>query len=187
MNGRRLLLLAAVVLVGAVGGGCARSEARPSGITERWLQAVSEQGREGLREEAEKRAAEYADAEATAKVAPADAEKDERRFRDLEVGKAEVDLDQARVPFRVTVRLPDDGRRQLDGAAVLVRTEGTWRVVDVVPREPAERVPSEGGDRPASAKASHWLYALLASLAITGIAVVLIEREGGRAPEQAAN
>jgi hypothetical protein len=174
---KRLVLLLTMAALAVGLGGCSRSEARPSGITERWLQAVSEQGREGLREEAEKRAAEYADAEATAKVTPTDAEEDERRFRDLEVGKAEVDLDQARVPFRLAVRLPGNERREVTDAAVLVRTDGEWRVVDVVPREPHEKVPSEGGDRPAAAKPVHWLYALLAAVAITGIAIVLIERE----------
>ncbi|HEX9968762.1 MAG TPA: hypothetical protein VGB03_01385 [Acidimicrobiales bacterium] len=179
---KRLLAVVGLLLVA---GGCGRSEARPAGITERWLQAVSEQGREGLREDAQKRAAEHGTAEAAAQVTPADAEKDERQFRDLEVGKAEVDLDQARVPFRVAVRLPDDKRRELTGTAVLVRTEGEWRVTEVAPREPHEKVPSEGGERPATAKASHWLYALLAAAAITGIAVVLIERE--RLPQPSAN
>lgn len=182
---KRLITTLAVVALLLVAIGCGRSEARPSGITERWLQAVSEQGREGLREHAEKRAAEYGTAQAAAQVTPSDAEQDERHFRDLEVGKAEVDIDQARVPFRLAVRLPDDKRREVTGTAVLVRTEGEWRVTEVAPREPHEKVPSEGGERPAAAKASHWLYAFLASLVITGIAVVLIEREP--LPEPSAN
>ncbi|MBW3668257.1 MAG: hypothetical protein KY443_03495 [Actinobacteria bacterium] len=177
---RRALLLLATATLALTAIGCGRSEPRPAGITERWLQAVSELGREGLRADAEERAAEYGTPEATAKVRPADAEDDERTFSDLEVGKAVVDVDQARVPFRLTARIEGGGRRQSDGAAVLVKEDGTWRVIDVVPREPGEKVPSEGGERPARAAASHWLYAIAASGVITLIGVVLIEREGER-------
>lgn len=177
---RRALLVVAVLLAVATTTACGRSEHRPSGVTERWLQAVSELGREGLRADAEERAAEYGSPEATAKVRPADAEADERTFSDLEVGRAIVDLDQARVPFRLTARIDGDERRESDGAAVLVKEDGTWRVIDVVPREPDERVPSEGGERPARAAVSHWLYAILASAVITVIGVALIEREPDR-------
>jgi hypothetical protein len=174
---KRLLLVAFVLLATAA---CTRSEARPSGVTERWLQAVSEQGREGLREEGVKRADGLADPEATAKVRPPDAEPDKRMFRDLEVGKAAVDLDQARVPFRVTARLEGGERRERAAAAVLVKRDGTWRVVDVVPRIEDEKVPSEGGDRPARANATHWLVALALSLALTGGSIFLIDRQPTR-------
>ena len=170
-----------VLLVLVATGGCTRDEARPAGITERWLQAVSEQGRDGLREDALERAEKYGTAEAAAKVRPADAEDDERTFSDLEVGKAEVDLDQARVPFRLTARVGDGDKREADGAAVLVRTNGEWRVFDVVPREPNEKVPSEGGQRPATADTSHWLVALALAFALTAGSILLIERQP-RAP-----
>lgn len=177
---RRALLVATVLLALTTTTACGRSEHRPSGVTERWLQAVSELGREGLRADAEERAAEYGSPEATAKVRPADAEDDERTFSDLEVGKAVVDVDQARVPFRLSARIEGGERRESDGAAVLVKEDGTWRVIDVVPREPDEKVPSEGGERPARAAVSHWLYAILASAVITVIGVALIEREPDR-------
>lgn len=177
---KRALVVVAIAIAVATTTACSRSEPRPAGITERWLQAVSELGREGLRADAEERAAEYGSPEATAKVRPADAEEDERTFSDLEVGKAVVDIDQARVPFRLTARIEGGERRESDGAAVLVKEEGTWRVIDVVPREPTEKVPSEGGERPARAGISHWLYAVLASAVATLIGVGLIEREGRR-------
>ena len=178
---RRAVLVAIVLFaLTTTTAACGRSEHRPSGVTERWLQAVSELGREGLRADAEERAAEYGTPEATAKVRPADAEEDERTFSDLEVGKAIVDIDQARVPFRLTARIEGGERRKGDGAAVLVKEDGTWRVIDVVPREPDEKVPSEGGERPARAAVSHWLYAILASAVITVIGVALLEREPDR-------
>lgn len=171
---KRLLLVALVLLATAA---CSRSEARPSGVTERWLQAVSEQGRDGLREEGTKRADELADPEATAKMRPTDAEPDERLFRDLEVGKAAVDVDQARVPFRVTTKLASGERRERAAAAVLVKRDGEWHVVDVVPRIEDEKVPSEGGDRPARANVGHWLIALVLSLVLTGGSILLIDRQ----------
>lgn len=171
----RRLLLVALVLVGMAG--CARDEARPAGITERWLQAVSEQGRKGLREDALERADRHGTPEAAAKVRPADAEENERTFSDLEVGKALVDLDQARVPFRLTARVGDGDKREMEGAAVLVRTDGEWKVTDVVPRIEGEEVPSEGGERPARARASHWLFTLALSFGLTAVSIVLIERQ----------
>lgn len=174
---KRVLLGAVLVLVAATGTGCARDEARPAGITERWLQAISEQGREGLREHAVERAERYGTPEAAAKVRPPDAEEDERTFSDLEVGKAAVDLDQARVPFRVTARIQGGAKRESEHAAVLVLTGGEWKVTDVVPRIEGEQVPSEGGERPARARASHWLLALALSLAMTAASIWLIERQ----------
>ena len=174
---RRLLVVALLFLAVATGTACSRSEPRPAGVTERWLQAVSEQGREGLREDATERAEELADPAATAKVKPPDAEEDERTFSDLEVGKAEVDLDQARVPFRVTARIEGGAKREQASAAVLAKVGGEWRVVDVVPRIEGEDVPSDGGDRPARASLWHWLIAVVLSLAMTGAAILLIERQ----------
>lgn len=173
---RRLLLVALLLLTTAA---CARDEARPAGITERWLQAVSEQGRKGLREDAVERAERYGSPEAAAKVRPPDAEDDERTFSDLEVGKAAVDTEtgQARVPFRLTARIEGGGKRESEGSAVLVRTDGTWKVTDVVPRIEGEEVPSEGGDRPARARASHWLFTLALAFGLTAASIYLIERQ----------
>jgi hypothetical protein len=172
---KRLLLIALLLMLTA----CSRDEARPAGITERWLQAVSEQGRKGLHDDAVERAARYGAPEAAAKVTPPDAEDDERTFSDLEVGKAEVDATagQARVPFRLTARVEGGGKRESDGTAVLVRTDGDWRVVDVLARVEGEQVPSEGGERPARAGVSHWLLAIALSLALTAGSIVLIERQ----------
>ncbi|HVF76240.1 MAG TPA: hypothetical protein VM938_14475 [Acidimicrobiales bacterium] len=171
---KRLLVIAALLLATSA---CGRSEARPSGVTERWLQAVSEQGRDGLREEGAKRADELAEPAATANVKPPDAEPDERMFSDLEVGKAAVDVDQARVPFRVTARIKGGERRERSAVAVLVKHDGDWRVVDVVPRIEGEAVPSEGGDRPARANATHWLIAFALSIVLTGGSIFLIDRQ----------
>jgi hypothetical protein len=167
----------AFVLLGLALAGCARSEARPSGIAERWLQAVSDRGREGLREDAAERIAEHGTVTAADRITPPDAERDERTFRDLEVGKALIAGDTARVPFRVTARIEGDEKREMAATALLSRQGDTWRVVDVVDRARGEQVPSEGGDRPASSKASQWMAAVLLGVAMTVGAVLVIERQ----------
>jgi hypothetical protein len=174
---RPAALLFVLVLVALAGAGCARNEARPSGITERWLQAVSERGREGLREDAGERIEEYGTTQAADELTPPDAEDDERTFRDLEVGKAVVQGDTARVPFRVTARIEGDQKRELRATAVLTRQGDSWRVLDVADRAAGEEVPSEGGERPASSKASQWAAALVLGVLMTIGAVLVIERQ----------
>lgn len=166
-------LLALVVL-----SGCSRQETRPSGIAERWLQAVSDRGRDGLREDAEERLAEYGTAPA---IPVPDAEDDERTFSDLEVGKAHDEDGATFVPFRVTARIEGDGRREITGVLQLVRVENTWRVVQVLPAGPEDKVPSQGGERPARAKLSQWVLAVLAGLVMTVGAVIVIERQSAPA------
>lgn len=172
-----------LVLLAAVPG-CAREEARPEGIAERWLQAVSDRGRDGLREDAEERLAHYGTAPP---IAVPDATDDERTFSDLEVGKARYGIEAAVVPFRVTARIERDGRREIAGALELVRDDDGWKVAQVLSAGPGDkvaseggpgdRVPSEGGPRPARAKPSHWLVAVASSLVLTIVSVLVVERQ----------
>jgi len=167
-------LLAVVLLALALGSACARDEARPSGIAERWLQAVSDLGRDGLREDAQERLAEYGTA---APIDVPDAEDDERTFSDLEVGKARIQGDVAVVPFRVNARIEGDRKREIKGALALAKDGDSWSVTEVAPAGPQDRVPSEGGARPASSKPSQWLLALLLGVAMTVVAIAVIERQ----------
>lgn len=146
-------------------------------MVERWLQAVSDQGRAGLRDDARERAAGYADPTAAADVIPDDPEADERHFSDLEVGRATEGPLGARVPFRVTQRLDGGDTAEMRATAVLARTGGEWRVTGVEPSTPSERVPSEGGGLPARASATQWIGALLLGVAITAVSVVIIEAQ----------
>ena len=164
----------AVVLLALALAGCARDEARPSGIAERWLQAVSELGRDGLREDAEERLAEYGTAPA---IEVPDAEEDERTFRDLEVGKARQEGDSAFVPFRVTARIEGDEKREIRGVLAMAKQGDSWSVTEVLPAGPGDKVPSEGGERPARSKASQWVLALLLGVAMTVVSVLVIERQ----------
>lgn len=171
---RRLVVVLVLVPAVVAPAGCARQETRPSGIAERWLQAVSDRGRDGLREDAEERLRRYGSAQP---IEVPDAEEDERVFSDLEVGKATMENDLAVVPFRVTARIRGDERRELTGVLQLVPEGDTWRVVQILPAGPQDKVPSEGGERPARASLPQWLLAFLAGLAMTAAAVLVIERQ----------
>lgn len=162
--------------------GCSRGEARPEGIAERWLHAVSDHGRDGLRADAEERMRAHGDPALGERIVPPDAEEDERTFSDLEVGKAALAGDTARVPFRASARVGDNERREVTGTAVLTRADGEWLVADIQRRGPEEQVPSEGGDRPASATAAQWLVSIALAVLVTIVAVVLIEAQPGAAP-----
>jgi hypothetical protein len=171
---RSLTLLCVAVLVL---GGCARDEPRAAGITERWLTAVGDQGRDNLRSKSEKRAEEYGDQALLPDIVPTNAEKDERTFSDFEVGKATEVGDTARVPFRLTARLEGGDTEEREGTAVLTRAGKGWRVVDVTGRQGGERVPSEGGARPASATARQWIGTVVLSLVVVALSAILIRRQ----------
>ena len=172
---RRLLALVSLAVLMA--GACARDEPRAAGITERWLNAVGDQGRDNLRSKSIRRAAGYGDQALVPKVVPANAEEDERTFSDLEVGKSIESADTARVPFRVTARLDGGDTTERKGTAVLTRRGSSWRVVDVTGRAAGERAPSEGGDRPSSATAGQWLGAIVIGLVLAVVSAVLIRRQ----------
>ena len=170
-------LLAAAVLVLLTLTGCARDEPRAAGITERWLTAVGDQGRDNLRSKSVRRAATYGDQALAGRVIPSNAEEDERHFSDLEVGKAIETGGTARVPFRLTARLEGGETEEREGTAVLTRSGDGWRVTDVVDRKPGERVPSEGGERPSSATPTQWIGTIVVGILVAVASAALIRRQ----------
>lgn len=170
---RRLLLLLALVPVLAGCGGSTTS--RPSGVAERWLQAIGDLGRPSVSEDAAEKAERHGRIAAADRLLDgAEFEEDEARFSDLEVGAAEVEGDEARVPVRVTRRLDGGAKDELFATAVLRRSDGEWEVVDLDESTDDELVPSQGGDRPASATARHWLAAVaIGALAAVASALVI--------------
>lgn len=170
--------MAIAVAVALGGGACGTAVDRPAGITERWLQAVGDQGRDKLRDHSTRRAAELGDPAAVAAVLPPadDRPDDERYFPDLEVGEAHVADGTARVPFRVTARTANDDI-ELALTAVLERRGHTWFVTAIDERRAGERVPSEGGDRPATATTRQWVVSLGIGLLVLVVSVALIEMQ----------
>jgi hypothetical protein len=104
-------------------------------------------------------------------------------FRDLEVGAprpAERGGD-VRVPLRLTQRLSSDAPEgtpdEVRASAVLEPAAGgaSWYVVAIEPRAEGERVPSEGGARPATAEVGHWMWGAAIAALMTLGSVILIE------------
>jgi hypothetical protein len=179
------LVLACLVAVLALGG-CARSDERPAGVAESWLQEVAKQGRPGIRADAEKRAADLGDPAVARGLIPARPEPDEKYFSDLEVGRAALagDGSKAQVPYRVTQRVIVNGKADTadkTGTLVLDRAGRGWKVVGATGPIPALKVPSQGGPLPARAKAGHWLTALLLGFALTAVSVAVVEAQPKRA------
>lgn len=168
----RRSLAALVVLLALAGCGSSRPE-RASGVTERWLQAVSDTGRSRVRDDATRRAADDGDPSiASPLLARAHHDDHDEWFSDLEVGKAIEDGSTARVPLRLT-RADDD--REVFATAVLRRAGDTWHIVALDDSRRGELVPSRGGERPATASGRHWLGAIAVGAVVTVASALVIE------------
>jgi hypothetical protein len=156
-----------------------RGTHRPEGIAERYLAAISDTTRKGVRADALRRAGKEGPPGVALDLTSPAAKKDGKRsFRDLEVGKASVSGDQARVPYLVHQYVSSGTSPKLDGVIILRRTGDTWRVAARAGRETGEKVPSEGGPPPSSAPASYWFVALLIGVVVTLVASALINLAG---------
>lgn len=152
---------------------------RPEGIAERWLSAVSDTGRDGVRGDAVERAEEVGPVALAAALVPAGADGEHALFSDLEVGRARTEGATARVPYRVNQR---DGE-ELTGEVVLVRAggraDGHWRVTEVTTTPLADGVlPSDGGAPPSSAPFTLWLLAVAIGVVITALGSLLVHWAG---------
>jgi hypothetical protein len=145
---------------------------RPEGAAERWLAAVGDTTRKGVRDDAVER---------TEKIGPLSVAEpllagldtdDKAAFPDLEVGKAVISGDTARVPYRLHQRDVDDAKV---GTIVLTESGEVWKVGALDSRQAGEEVPSEGGAPPSSAPFGVWIVAVLAGVGVTAGASVLVE------------
>ena len=161
---------------------------RPEGTAERWLAAISDTTRKGVRADAVKRANEQGDVSIGDGLVSAAAAKDGKRsFRDLEVGKATVTGNAARVPYLLHQYVSSGTAPERTGAVLLQRVDAGWRVVGRSDRRPDEKVPSEGGAPPSSAPASYWVAALLIGVVIAVVCSALIELAGRAAARGAGS
>jgi hypothetical protein len=171
---------AALLLLVLALGACASDRApRASGVTERWLQAISDTGRERVHDDAADRAADDGAVELAAPLLASQHDDDESWFADLEVGRAVENGHVARVPFRVT---REDDDRELHGEVVLEREGDMWHIVAIDDARTGERVPSEGGARPATAQGRHWLAAIAVGALVTVASGLVIELQPAAFP-----
>jgi hypothetical protein len=170
-----LLVAAGVHLAGSV-------VRRPEGAAERFLQTASRPSADD-RERAES----YGPVELARALIEFDRDDTDRAwFRRIEVGHGIRAGELARVPARVTRN--DRAETVESFTLVLEQQPGSaprgWRVVGRQTRAPGERVPSEGGAKPASAPVTTWLVALgLGALLTVGSELVL--RSLGARPRDA--
>jgi hypothetical protein len=134
---------------------------RPEGVAEHWLKAISDTGRAGIHDDAVRRAEKLGPVGLAAPLVPVDHDNRRANFTDLEVGKAVRTAGIARVPYHLheNVRRGSPPTRQ--GTIVMARAGDSWRVTELTPRGPGERVPSEGGSPPSSAPVSLWVGAIV--------------------------
>ncbi len=162
-----LVFVAFGVLISALNAG----HHRPEGAAERWLAAVSDTTRKGVRPDAVERAQKIGPLAIAAPLIPADTD-EKGAFPDLEVGKAIVVGDSARVPYRLHQRNVDDA---LSGTIVLSKAGDDWKVNALDSRRTDELVPSEGGSPPSSAPVGLWVAAVIVGLGVTAGASLLVE------------
>jgi hypothetical protein len=144
---------------------------RPEGAAERWLAAVSDTTRKGVRADATKRAEKIGPVAVAAPLIPAKPG-DKGAFPDLEVGKAAVTGAEARVPYQLHQRDIDD---PVKGVIVLTKAGDDWKVTALDARRADELVPSEGGAPPSSAPVGLWVVAILAGVGVTIGASALVQ------------
>lgn len=159
-------VIAAFVLVGVLIAVFGTGRQRPEGVAERWLVAVGDTERKGVRERAREDAEEVGPVSLAAHLLPAEDTDGKAAFVDLEVGRSVADGDRVRrVPFRLHQRQGDEVSDAIEGTIVLRRDAGDdWKVVEVTDPTPGLEVPSEGG--PPAAEAPWGLYAGAIALAV---------------------
>jgi hypothetical protein len=172
----RVAVLVAVV-IGALAFGTGlvrRSTSRPEGLTERWLVAVSETGRIGLRDDALKRARMIGRGEAAAALTSKRSPKDVNRFLSIEVGNQQ----SKGVPFSVIRRTSDTETDVVRGYANVGQCGNGNDVLGVcsVQLDSSAKVPSNGGTPAAKAPMWLWAAALLISLGLGPLLSALISR-----------
>ena len=167
-------LLVFIIVVGIGIHAANAGHHRPEGAAEHWLSAVGDSTRKGVHDDAVKRAEKIGPVSlAEPLLAGVNAEK-KSAFPDLEVGKAVVNDDVARVPYRLHVRNQNAPRA---GTVLLRKAEGNWHVFQL--GAPEGKVPSQGGSPPSSAPGSLWIGAALLSLVLTVVASLLVRAASG--------
>ena len=176
-----LAIAIVVVLVTGVIAVFSSVDDRPEGVAERWLTAVGDLTRDGVHDDAVDRVRGHGDvALGEQLVAGIDAD-GKSAFTALEVGKARRAGDDAQVPALLVARDNDTPRRQV---VVLHRSGDTWQVVEILPKDPTLKVPSDGGDVASKAPLGLYAVALVIGLGIALAASTLV-RVSGREHELA--
>jgi hypothetical protein len=162
---------------------------RPEGAAEHWLTAVGDTTRKGVKTDAKKRAEEIGPLTLAKPLLPTIDTDGKAAFPDLEVGKAEVTGDKARVPYRLHQRATSGDGPLKAGVLLLEKRDDRWHVTGLAARRADEKVPSEGGAPPSSAPVGVWIGGLAFGVLLTAGASLLVrwaERSAHRVSPSAA-
>lgn len=156
---------------------------RPEGVAERWLTAVGDTRRDGVKDEARDDVDEIGSYSMAEHLLPDGSTDGRTAFIDLEVGKATDDEDGTTVPFQLHQRVDGSAGPAIDGTVHLRKdADGDWRIISVGGPIDGIEVPSEGGRPAAEAPMSLFVGAILVSLVIVAACSFAVKL-AGRAAE----
>jgi hypothetical protein len=172
------------VLVGGLVAAFGTTDDRPEGVAERWLTAVGDTTRSGVKADSTERVADHGDASLVAALIPPGIDMDGKSaFTELEVGKAVHGDGETLVPYHLALR--NGTTTAGDGTLSMVEDPSRgWQVTALAPPMAGATVPSKGGS--AVSKAPLALYAIalvIGALVATGCATLV---RAAAAPSQAS-
>lgn len=175
------------VLLGGLLSAYGSTANRPEGVAERWLAAVGDTRRDGVKDRARADVEEVGTLALAAELLPTGSTDGRGAFTDLEVGRASRSDDVARVPFRVHQRVNGGSGPAVNGTLVLKRdVDDEWRITALEPPIEGVDVPSEGGAPVNDAPTSLFVAAIGVSLvlaALCSLAVRAATPGSGRDPQ----
>lgn len=163
-----VVTLAVMVLVGVVIRLANAGHHRPEGAAERWLTALGDTTRKGVKDDAVERVNKIGPIAVGRPLLPKDGTDGKAAFPDLEVGKARVTGATARVPYRLHQYAKEGDEPVRAGVVVLEKQpDDRWRVRALAARTATEKVPIEGGAPPSSAPLGLWIGGAVFGLLLT--------------------
>jgi hypothetical protein len=160
---------------------------RPEGVAERWLTAVGDTRRDGVKDQAREDVDEKGAFSLAEHLLPKGSTDGRTAFIDLEVGKATEDPDGTTVPFRLHQRIDGSAGPAIDGTVHLRKgADDGWRITSVGPAIEGQAVPSEGGRPAAEAPMSLFVGAVLVAVLIVAACSFAVQRAGRAAEVSAA-
>lgn len=163
------------VLIGGVLAAFGTGAHRPEGVAERWLVAVGDTTRKGVRDRARQDAEEVGPVSLAHDLLPRQDTNGKAAFVDLEVGKAvDAGEDTRHVPFRLHQRQGTEVGPAVEGTVVLTRRGDDWAVTAIEPPVAGRTVPSEGGTPAADAPWGLYVGAVVLAMVLTAGCVGLV-------------
>jgi hypothetical protein len=168
----------AFLIMGGLIAVFATRDDRPEGVAERWLTAVGDLTRKGVRSDTEKRVTKHGDLSLANLFITAGHDYDGKTaFTALEVGRGRrVNAQITIVPMKITDRADDKKTEQ--AVLVMQRSKDSWRVVAVQPASAELRVPSDGGPSVSEAPVTLYGVALLLGVGVAVTASALVRAAG---------